>query len=148
MKKKEEERIEQEEHSKNFPDGISSIKSNIKKKIIEFIHLEIQFNGKFKEVEIFDIYSPKKSGYKAAYFENNKYFIVFPFYKTNEDNIFFGIRNIESNDILDDNDIKEDDYLKYNKRERRFELKIIKEKLEYMIFNIYNVPKEIIIYLT
>ena len=44
---------------------------------------------------------------------------------------------------MDNSNILENDYLQYNDEEKRFELEIIKEKSEFMTFNIYNVPKEI-----
>ena len=86
---------------------------------------------------------PSKPGYKVINYESNKYYIVFPFYKTKRDKLFFGIRVIETNKLMDNKDILENDNLKYNNEEKRFELEIIKEKSVFMAFNIYNVPKEI-----
>ena len=86
---------------------------------------------------------PSKPGYKVIKYENSKYYIVFPFYKAKRGKILFGIREIETNKLMNNLDIKENDYLKYNNGEKRFELEIIKENSEFMIFNIYNVPKEI-----
>ena len=86
---------------------------------------------------------PSKLGYKVINYERNKYYIVFPFYKTKRDKLFFGIREVETNKLMDNKDMSENDNLKYNNEEKRFELEIIKEKSEFMTFNIYNVPKEI-----
>ena len=58
---------------KNFPDGIAS-DDNISDKQIKFIHIDIEFTSQIKEVEIFDINSPQKEGYKVIKFQDSKYF--------------------------------------------------------------------------
>ena len=142
---KEKERLEKEKkekektQAKNFPKGISS-DCNISEKQIKFIHLDIKFKSEVKNIEIFDIYAPSKKGYKVICHENINYFIVFPFYKTNREKIFFGIRDIKTKSFIDNKDIMENDFLKYNESKNRYELEIIKTEL--MMFNIYNVPVE------
>ena len=141
-KKKEEEKRKKEElqHAENFPDGISTLKENNANKKIEFIHLEIKFKGNSKEIEIFDINGPSKQGYKFIEIENNKYYIVFPFYKCRE--LFFGIRDTKENKLIDNNDIFGKN-LNYDRNNNKWELTILKSENCEMIFNIYNVPKEI-----
>ncbi len=70
----------QEKHASKFPKGItSSPRENDLKEEIKFIHLDIIFKSNEKQIEIFDIFAPKKKGYKVINFEENKYFSVFPF---------------------------------------------------------------------
>ena len=80
--RKEKERIEKEEkHANKFPKGItSSPRENDLKNEINFIHLDIIFKSIEKQVEIFDIFAPKKKGYQIINFEGNIFFTVFPFY--------------------------------------------------------------------
>ena len=130
----------EEYYFKNFPDGISS-NDNIANKKIKFIHIDIEFVSQVKEVEIFDINSPQKEGYKVIKFQDSKYFSVFPFYKTDKKYIYFGIREIDTKLSLDGNIISKYECLKYNKEKERFELKIIKSDI--MKFDIYNVPARI-----
>ena len=133
----------EEEHAKNFPDGISSTRENNANKKKKFIHLEIKFNKSQKEIEIFDIYGPTKPGYKFEKIEKDKYWVIFPFYKINKlKTIIFGIRDISNNNSIDDNDIS-GKYLSFNNSENYWELSILKTENCEMIFNIFNVPKEI-----
>ena len=96
--------MEQEKHAKNFPNGItSSSNNNISNKAIKFIHLDIEFKATQKQIEVFDIFAPKKEGQKVINFNNNKYFTVFPFYKPKkprkeymEEYIYFGVRDIKT----------------------------------------------------
>ena len=144
-KKEEEKKLKKEkEHAENYPDGISNIKEkDDKTKIkLKFIHMEVEFKTEPKKIEVYDIYGPSKQGYEVL-LENNKYYSVFPFYKNNQSsNIIFGLRDKVENKIIDDNDIS-GKYLKFNKEEKSWELTILKNKNTEMIFNIYNVPKEI-----
>ena len=142
-KEREEKLNKEKEHAEYYPDGICSTKGKIQKNGLNYIHLEIKFVAVTKDVEIYDVNGPSKPGYKVIKYEINKYYIVFPFYKTKKSRIYFGIREIETKKLMDNKDILENDYLKYNNEEKRFELEIIKEKSEFMTFNIYNVPKEI-----
>ena len=145
--RKEKERKEQEiKQAQNFPNGISSRNTEIGENI-KFIHLEIKFKSEVKDIEVFDIYAPSKQGYKVIKYENNKYFVVFPFYKTKTKHVFFGIRDIKTKEFVDKKYIFENENFNYfysdNEPKNRYSLFIIKEKSEFMIFNIYNVPKEI-----
>ena len=142
-KKEEENRIKDEfMHTINYPDGISSKKENTENKKIEYIHLEIKFIKEPKELEIYDIHGPSKSGYKFYNYENNKYYVVFPFYKFNKNSIIFGVRDTKEKSIISDNDIY-GEHLTFNKNKKYWELTILKKENYEMIFNIYNVPKEI-----
>ena len=124
-RQEEEKKKEQEEHGKNFPNGITSFNNNISNKVIKFIHLDIEFKAAQKQIEVFDIFAPKKEGYKVIYYKNNKYFTVFPFYKPRkprkeymEEFIYFGIRDIKTLEFIDNKDIKENDYLKFNEKKK------------------------------
>ena len=149
-KKKEEERIKfeqekkkKEEHARIYPDGISSITEKDAKAKLKFIHLEINFKKNMKKnLEIFDIFGPSKSGYKLID-ENNKLYTVFPFYKNNKvKKVIFGIRDEKTKDFMDDNDIY-GEHLKFYNLENKWELTILKNNNEENLFNIYNLPNEI-----
>ena len=107
------------------------------------MHLEIIFKNKNKkkEIEIFDIFGPSKPGYKLVNYQNNKYYVVFPFYK-NKNKIILGIRDTKEKKLINDNEIQGDN-IHYNTKEKQWELNIIKKEYSEIIFNIYNVPKEI-----
>ena len=147
IKKEEKEKKEKEEHAKNFPEGIAS-KSNdntntLVEKEIKFVHLEIKFKKEKKDLEIFDIFGPSKPGYKLMNFENNKYYIVFPFYKTKESNkIILGIRDAKNKEFINDEYIS-GNYLKFSPQNNHWKLTILISKQTESFFNIYNVPKEI-----
>ena len=142
-KREEEKKKKEQEHTKNYPDGISSINENMANKEINFIHLEINFKKELEEIEIFDIFGPSKKGFKFINIENNKYYVVFPFYKFNKlKKIIFGIRDINNKELIDDNEI-DGEYLKFNSGNQQWELNILKKEYSEMVFDIFNVPKEI-----
>ena len=144
-KKKKEEEERQKQKAIDFPNGITYKNSKINDEI-KFIHLDIKFKNEIKDIEIFDIYSPSKQGYKVVNFEKNKYVMVFPFYKSkpNNEKLSFGIREVKTQTFVEGNEIElKPNYLEYiNKPKKHYELRIIKEKSEYMTFNIYNKPKD------
>ena len=144
----------QQEHTKNYPDGIFYNKNNenIANKEIKFIHLEVKFEKpeNKKDIEVFDISGPSKPGYKFISIEKNKYFVVFPFYKFKKlETLKIGIRDIKEKNFIDDKEISGEslNYKTEKKKwgdEKLWELNIISKKENYeIIFNIYNVPKEI-----
>ena len=142
-KKEEEKKKNEQEHAKNYPDGISSINENIANKEIKYVHLEINFKKEAKEIEIFDIFGPSKPGFKFINIEGNKYYVVFPFYKFNKlKKLIFGIRDIDKKELINDNEIGSE-YLKFNIENQQWELNILKKEHSEMVFNIFNVPKEI-----
>ena len=116
-KRKEEEKQrkenkEKEENEENenrifqkFPLGISP--ESFAEAFINYVHLEISIKEEQKGIEIYEIYDircPKKGGFKFINypFEKNSLFVVFPFYKTEEQNkISFGIRDNETSKEID-----------------------------------------------
>ena len=144
QKKREEEK---KEHAKKYPDGIFWKDDNKEKTEIKLIHLEIKFSAKKnkKDIEIFDIYGPSKPGYKFVNIEDNKYYVVFPFYKyINLKKIIFGIRDSKNEELINNTEISGEKHLTYNRKDKQWELLILSKKEDYeMMFNIYNVPKEI-----
>ena len=110
MKKRNKERKkkEREENEKRilqkFPLGISTESNS--EAFINYVHLEISFKKEKKDIEIYDIRCPKKEGFKFINYplKKNSFFVVFPFYKTEEQNkISFGIRNSETSEEIDNN---------------------------------------------
>ena len=74
-------------------------------------------------------------------FDNNKYYVIFPFYKIHKSNIIiFGIRDIKTKEFIDDNKIHSGGNLQFKTKEIYWELTILKHKNYEMIFHIYNVP--------
>ena len=91
--------IKEREYAEKYPNGISCI---YQENILCFVHFEINFKTKIKSVEIYDMLSPIKKGFKFIKYElkENTFFVVFPFYKGKEQkSVSFDIRDEEKNRI-------------------------------------------------